>query len=372
MKFSLKEGMKKIIFFALFIIVMYTCQFSLCSDHFSLDRRVLMKRICKLVKPKYILETNIIGDRASIFMDSSPLKLIFINHNLTLEQKSWGQQSVNKFTNCLLIKNELRKLLTKKFLEESFPQGISWVALNGGYIDKIQYSDLLLVYKHLKSEGIIILEDCKCDFLGDFCRKYDELYKIELVKISFTLLTKSKVLFDRLHLLIYGLRNDPWLTEDACSFLVGFLHKKPQAKILEFGSGASTVWFSRRTPNLVSIEHNKFWFDKVINYISRTRECNEVDFRLMEKPFEPIVKEFPNEFFDLILVDGGNRIECIKAAIRVLKKGGVLVLDDAQWYYPKVNNLLSNWKLTETIQTKPDRYGDYPYHGKKTNWWIKP
>ena len=53
----------------------------------------------------------------------------------------------------------------------------------------------------------------------------------------------------------FSLRPVPWLTDEAVAFLDVFCEENPDAKILEFGSGASTLWFAKRTPNLYSDEH---------------------------------------------------------------------------------------------------------------------
>ena len=57
-----------------------------------------------------------------------------------------------------------------------------------------------------------------------------------------------------------NIRPVPWLTEGAIEFLEQYLTEHPSAKILEFGTGASTIWFAKRTPNLYSIEHDPSWF----------------------------------------------------------------------------------------------------------------
>jgi len=49
-------------------------------------------------------------------------------------------------------------------------------------------------------------------------------------------------------------------------------------KILEFGSGNSTVFFSKLTDNLYSVEHNDKWYNKIkpqlnnkVKYIIKSR-----------------------------------------------------------------------------------------------------
>src|SRR3990167_4328675 len=76
---------------------------------------------------------------------------------------------------------------------------------------------------------------------------------------------------------------------------------------------------------------------------------------LLPKPYYSIANLFPDEYFDLILVDGRNRKGCILHAIRTLKRGGVLMLDNAERpYYKKAIELLEGWKATSAVQNKPD------------------
>ncbi len=167
------------------------------------------------------------------------------------------------------------------------------------------------------------------------------------------------------------LRSIPWLTSEAIIFLESFLQQNKNANILEFGCGGSTIWFSKRTTNLVSIEHNPEWYEKVKNFLENSKECNKVDLRLIQENYYKVAEEFPDNFFDLILVDGGQREKCVKSCIRILKKGGILMLDNAERHsYKKIYEILKNWDLHKTIQKEPDIYGSY-YQNWQTNWWVK-
>lgn len=168
------------------------------------------------------------------------------------------------------------------------------------------------------------------------------------------------------------IRPIPWVTSDAVFFLDKFMKQNPQASVLEFGSGSSTIWFAKRTENLISVEHDKFWHKKICHLIDVTPECNPVNLILRKRPYYTICKDLPEESFDLILVDGRNRKGCILHSIRLLKPGGVLMLDNAERpYYKKALNLLKNWKSKKTTQKKPDSCG-FIYPNWQTHWFVKP
>ncbi len=168
------------------------------------------------------------------------------------------------------------------------------------------------------------------------------------------------------------IRSVPWLSEDAIAFLEDFLQKNPNARILEFGSGASTVWFSKRTTNLVSIEHNLQWYNYISNIINDNKDCNAVNYYLLERPYYTVCNSFSDGYFDLILVDGRNRKGCIVNCLRLVRPGGILMLDNSERkYYHSVYDLMQNWEMTITEQKKPDSHGFY-YTEWETRWWKKP
>jgi|SRR5580700_6539557 hypothetical protein len=52
-----------------------------------------------------------------------------------------------------------------------------------------------------------------------------------------------------------------WYTYSAIQWLTDRL--KPDDRVFEFGCGHSTLWFSARVRQVVSIEHNQAWFDRL-------------------------------------------------------------------------------------------------------------
>lgn len=173
-------------------------------------------------------------------------------------------------------------------------------------------------------------------------------------------------------LFVFGtVRPVPWLTEGAIAFLEEYLLKNPEAKILEFGSGASTIWLAKRTPFLISVEHNLQWHE-LIKKMCIEQGLDHVQLHLIPMPYDQFAQNFEKESFDLILIDGRNRKGCILHSIHALKKGGVLMLDNAERpYYQKGIDLLKTWKHFEAEQIHPDACG-FMYLGWITAWWIKP
>ncbi len=146
---------------------------------------------------------------------------------------------------------------------------------------------------------------------------------------------------DRLALLTFERQNPdaPWLTRDAVHILDGWLRRDDEG--LEWGSGRSTTWFGARVRRLVSVEHDAAWHRDVRRRLDEKGLTN-VDYRLLgteavdgQPPaYVAIAARVEKPSFDFVLVDGVLRDACALAAIDVLKPGGLLILDNANWFLP--------------------------------------
>lgn len=153
----------------------------------------------------------------------------------------------------------------------------------------------------------------------------------------------------------------PWLTDGAIEFLEGFLsgHDK---RVLEFGVGQSTLWLGRRAKELVSVENKKKWVNRI------RAEDPKLDIRLHSRPYHSICEDFDAHSFDLVLVDGRERLLCCEKARPLLRRGGVLMLDNAERdEYTGVLELLKSWEPHTAAQPYPKDRGEW-----QTKWWVKP
>lgn len=117
----------------------------------------------------------------------------------------------------------------------------------------------------------------------------------------------------------------PWLPNSLLIRLNEII--QPNHRVFEWGSGGSTVWFARRAKEVYSIEHDPSWHKKVGQQLKRNRLNNVSLSRIPISPayWESIV-EYPDRFFDIVLVDGRERVKCFHLAVE--KTDGVLVLDN--------------------------------------------
>jgi predicted O-methyltransferase YrrM len=202
------------------------------------------------------------------------------------------------------------------------------------------------------------------DWIVDTILKNNKNYEISFDTMRESLI--SDVLVAKLKDI--KIKTTPWLNKDAVSFLQDYLKANNHPKILEFGVGGTTIWFSQYTKNLITVEHDKNWLDLTEDYIQNDTKNHHynVSYFLRDRPYDCVCDMFVDNYFDFILIDGRDRIKCLQKCIRILKTGGIIMLDDAERIrYQCAYKMLIDWKLNKSSQMQ----GDYE---RQTNWWIKP
>ena len=112
-----------------------------------------------------------------------------------------------------------------------------------------------------------------------------------------------------------------------------FLHFiEPRLKyvrsIFEYGSGNSTLYYSKFGVNLVSVEHDYRWYEKIRNTMPDNVELHYVELSSDGK-YAKFCTELDKKF-DIIIVDGRDRVNCLKSSLKSLTDNGVVVLDDSE------------------------------------------
>ena len=147
-------------------------------------------------------------------------------------------------------------------------------------------------------------------------------------------------------------KEHPWLVLDSVNFMENYL--KPQDRGLEWGCGRSTVWFAKRIGVLTSVETDKTWHGLVSSKLADAELVN-VDLHLVSKddPEEYLkpASVLAYESLDFVLVDGQHRHLAVTTSLPLLKKGGILIIDNINWYIPSpfgfapasVKDVLPEW-----------------------------
>lgn len=116
-----------------------------------------------------------------------------------------------------------------------------------------------------------------------------------------------------------------------------FSHLNKNQKVLEYGSGESTIEISEKVDFLLSIEHQEEWYNKLINILPNnvklilkkasplyTTGCGTYE-QFKEYVDEPLNH---NKIFDVILIDGRARIACSKFVKNVSNEETLIFVHD--------------------------------------------
>jgi precorrin-6B methylase 2 len=118
----------------------------------------------------------------------------------------------------------------------------------------------------------------------------------------------------------------PWVTYSFIDFIKPRLNK--DLSIFEFGSGSSTLFYAKYVKRVVSVEHDEAWYNKIVKNKAQNAE---MIFSKLEPGGEYSKKASTlGELFDIIIVDGRDRVNCCMNSVAALTPGGVIVLDDSE------------------------------------------
>lgn len=166
-----------------------------------------------------------------------------------------------------------------------------------------------------------------------------------------------RYIFNRMLELIYQKSNQdaPWLTRSSINFLSSYLSKEDIG--FEFGSGRSTIWLAKRVKTLYSQEHDNKWFNKV-NYLIKFNNLSNVFYNLhgysqevndtsdaFNEDYVRSLVSIKDNSLDFVLVDGVYRSICALQSLSKIKPGGILIIDNINWYLPSKSYSPASVKL---------------------------
>lgn len=123
----------------------------------------------------------------------------------------------------------------------------------------------------------------------------------------------------------------PWVTYGFIDFISDRLNNTMD--IFEYGSGNSTLWYAKKVNTVTSVEHDSDWFEKVKE--NMPNNVNIYHKKLIYNGEYSKLSNILEKKFDIVIVDGRDRVNCMKNAINALKEQGVIVLDDSERDYYK-------------------------------------
>lgn len=141
----------------------------------------------------------------------------------------------------------------------------------------------------------------------------------------------------------------PWFTYPAIRFLGDRID--PDWRVLEFGAGMGTLWWSRHVRDVVAIEHSTAWAAEIA--AKSPAKVVPAGDGTAEEYLRGARGTGP---YDVVIVDGLYRNECLVAAADLVADAGVIILDDAQReeYRPGVAAILARgYRLLELHGPQP-------------------
>jgi hypothetical protein len=140
---------------------------------------------------------------------------------------------------------------------------------------------------------------------------------------------------------VLGGREYPWFTGPSVKALEAI--ELDGLSVLEFGGGYSSIYFAKRGATVTSFERDAEWSAFITRQAPSVTITNDV-------------RAISGEF-DIVVVDVFNRPDHFEIGERLMRRDGLLILDDSQWY-PKFLNTLRGFLPFHYWGTCPGRF-DY-------------
>jgi hypothetical protein len=117
----------------------------------------------------------------------------------------------------------------------------------------------------------------------------------------------------------------PWMNFPVVKLLEERLTR--ELDLFEFGSGYSTLFYASRVKTVTSLEYDEVWFADI-----KARAPANVRLILQRNDVDGDycrVIASTGDRYDVVVVDGRDRVNCVKHSVSALSPRGVIVLDDS-------------------------------------------
>ena len=118
----------------------------------------------------------------------------------------------------------------------------------------------------------------------------------------------------------------PWYTYSCIDFLQTFNFENK--RILEFGSGQSSIWWSKHSLEVHSLEDNNYYAKKISKLNIKNLKVYNCDTYLNN--FDKL--NFNKNYFDIIIVDGFDRFLSFKKSLDLISHSGIFIFDNSEGY----------------------------------------
>jgi hypothetical protein len=118
----------------------------------------------------------------------------------------------------------------------------------------------------------------------------------------------------------------PWMNFPVIKLLEERLNR--DQLLFEYGCGYSTLFFADRVKSVESVEHDEKWYNTILTHIPKNvhLEFKELD---IDGEYCRMIRKIKSQY-NVVIVDGRDRVNCIKQSMSAVSKNGVILLDDSQ------------------------------------------
>lgn len=148
----------------------------------------------------------------------------------------------------------------------------------------------------------------------------------------------------------------PWLGYRAARRIASIV--TTGTRVLEFGSGMSTIWFARRGAQVLSYEADPRWYAEVSEALSRV-PGHQARIELQLPPYRADLLQ--GQSFDFALVDGADRDGAALAALAAVESGGHIYLDNADVPLPDHHQARAKLTGSGTVEWFTDFTPDHVF-----------
>lgn len=205
--------------------------------------------------------------------------------------------------------------------------------------------------KRLNIETPLVFHNCRANnYLGYMFAKQIIENKIDVYKLAKNLIYKlnsnnsnfysngiltSWILGDSAKDFFYDIDGNvnPWWCEAAVNLTKDKIKNLKGLRVFEWGAGNSTLFWAKYASEVISIEYNQLWYHKMNSILPENAIIKYFELEYNGKYCKSINET--DGLFDIILIDGRDRVRCVKNCINKLKHNGIIIWDNSERNYYK-------------------------------------
>jgi FkbM family methyltransferase len=214
---------------------------------------------------------------------------------------------------------------------------------------KLKESDILELQENL-------IKGCAHNGEGEHAiTNYNEVVRLLDEEYGHTRTKEEHVCLDR------GGNPIPWYTYSAIEYVKQLDFS--DCDVFEFGSGYSSLFWAERARRVVSVEHEPEWYSRIMPEIP-----SNLEYLLVTEPLKYASKilDYQRQF-DVIIIDGEQRPECVAPALSKLSDDGLIIVDNSDWF-PGICSLL---RKADLIQIDMQGLGPINSYAWTTSFFLR-